>query len=70
MQEEIKRVGFDNHSIVNNVLNKMLKTEIVTRTVMNGELKKIRSELQQVMERADTAASDAQKVLSKLPGKK
>ena len=70
MQEEIKRVGFDNHSIVNNVLNEMLKTEIVTRTVMNGELKKIRSKLQQVMERADLAASNAQKALSKLPSKK
>ena len=70
LQEEIQRVGFDNHSIVNNVLNEMLKTEIVTRTVMNGELKKIRAELQQVMEKADTAASHAQKALSKLPSKK
>ena len=70
MQEEIKKVDFDNHSIVNNVLNEMLKTEIVTRTVMNGELKKIRSEIEQVMERADLAASNAQKALSKLPSKK
>ena len=45
LQEEIKRVGFDNHSIVNNVLNEMLKTEIVTRNVMNSELKKIRDEM-------------------------
>ena len=70
LQEEIKKVSFDNHSIVNNVLNEMLKTEIVTRTVMNGELKKIRSEIEQVMERADVAASNAQKALSKLPSKK
>ena len=70
MQEEIKKVGFDNHSIVNNVLNKMLKTEIVTRTVMKGELKKVREEMELVMKKSDEAARDAQKALSKLPSKK
>ena len=70
LQEEIKRVGFDNHSIVNNVLNKMLKTEIVTRNVMNSELKKIRDEMKQVRKQTKEALSNAQKALSKLPGKK
>ena len=70
LQEEIIKVGFDNHSIVNNVLNEMLKTEIVTRNVMNGELKNIRNEMEQVRKRAEEAARDAQKALSKLPSKK
>ena len=70
MQDEIKKASFDNHSIVNNVLNKMLKTEIVTRNVMNSELKKIRDELKQVRKQTKEASSNAQKVLSKLPGKK
>ena len=70
LQEEIKKVGFDDHSIVNNVLNEMLKTEIVTRNVMNSELKKIRDDLEQVRKRSEEAARDAQKALSKLPSKK
>ena len=70
LQEEIRKVGFDNHSIVNNVLNEMLKTEIVTRTVMKGELKKIREEMKRVVKISEEAASNAQKALSKLPSKK
>ena len=70
LQEDIIKVGFDNHSIVNNVLNEMLKTEIVTRNVMNGELEKIRNEMEQVKKRTKEAARDAQKALSKLPSKK
>ena len=70
LHEEIKKVGFDNHSIINNVLNEMLKTEIVMRNVMNGELQKIRNEMEQVRKRTKEAARDAQKALSKLPGKK
>ena len=70
LQDDIIKVGFDNHSIVNNVLNEMLKTEIVTRNVMNGELKKIRNEMEQVRKRAEEATSTAQKALSKLPSKK
>ena len=70
LQEEIKKVGFDNHSIVNNVLNEILKTEIVTRNVMNSELKKIRDEMKQVRKQTEEASSNAQKALSKLPDKK
>ena len=70
MQEEIRKVGFDNHSIVNNVLNEMLKTEIVTRTVMKGELTKVREEIELVRKKSEEAARDAQKALSKLPSKK
>ena len=70
LQEEIRKVGFDNHSIVNNVLNEMLKTEIVTRTVMKGELTKLREEIELVRKKSEEAARDAQKALSKLPSKK
>ena len=45
LQQEIILTGFDNHPIINNVLNEMLKTEIVTRTVMENELKQICGEI-------------------------
>ena len=70
MQEEIKKVVFNNHSIVNNVLNKILKTEIVTRNVINSELKKIRNEMEQLRKQTEEASSNEQKALFKLHGKK
>ena len=65
LQQEISAAGLDNHPIINNVLNEMLKTEIVTRSVMEGELKKLRGEMQAIRKDVEAAQKVAQQTLSK-----
>ena len=65
MQQEISAAGFDNSPIINNILNEMLKTEIVTRSVMEGELKKLRGEMQVICKDVEATQKVTQQALLK-----